>query len=216
MQQFEAQHGFPGVLGAIDGTHIPITAPSKDQAAYCNRHQHHSIILQAICDANYKFIDVFAGYAGSVHDARVFYNSPIAKIIQETPWVLFPNSDCHILGDSAYKCTTYVLTPYRDNGHLTQKQKNYNYRLSATRVCIEQCFALLKCRFRILKHVNVYNTIFIPKIILAYCVLHNICMTRKDSIEINEVHINDDTEYRNLENDKNGNTKRNFICDKLT
>ncbi|KAK4875415.1 hypothetical protein RN001_011837 [Aquatica leii] len=79
MQQFEAQHGFPGVLGAIDGTHIPITAPSKDQAAYCNRHQYHSIILQAICDANYKFIDVFAGYAGSVHDARVFTINQLQK-----------------------------------------------------------------------------------------------------------------------------------------
>lgn len=30
IQKFEEQRGFPGILGAIDGTHIPIQAPLKD------------------------------------------------------------------------------------------------------------------------------------------------------------------------------------------
>lgn len=98
---------------------------------------------------------------------------------------LFPNRNCHILGDSAYKCTTYG-----DNGHLGQKQRTYNSKLSATRVFIEQCFALLKGRFLILKHVNVYNTKLIPKIILACCVLHNICMATNDRVETDEEEAN--------------------------
>lgn len=65
IEKFKVRQAFPGVQGAIDGTHIPITAPRKDQASYCNRHQYHSIILQGVCDANYKFLDVFAGYPGS-------------------------------------------------------------------------------------------------------------------------------------------------------
>lgn len=60
-----------------------------------------------------------------VHDARVFNNSPLGKKIQNMPHEVFLTNDCHILGDSAYKCTNYIITPYRDNGHLTQKQKQF-------------------------------------------------------------------------------------------
>lgn len=61
MQKFEDRHGFPGVLGAMDGTHIAIATPSHEQASYCNRHQYHSIILQGICNSTYMFTDVFTG-----------------------------------------------------------------------------------------------------------------------------------------------------------
>ncbi|KAK4879444.1 hypothetical protein RN001_007590 [Aquatica leii] len=67
-------------------------------------------------------IDVFTGYPGSVHDARVFANSPLAKRIGENASDLFPNNT-HLLGDSAYKCTKYMLTPFRDDGHLSRKKK---------------------------------------------------------------------------------------------
>ena len=33
--------GFPGVIGCIDGTHIPIIAPSEDEYMYINRKQFH-------------------------------------------------------------------------------------------------------------------------------------------------------------------------------
>lgn len=159
------------------------------------------------------------GFPGSVHDARVFKNSPIAKKIDENPLELFPSRNCHILADSAYKCTNYVLTPYRDNGHLNRNQKKYNYKLSATRVCIEQAFGLLKGRFRILKFVNIYNTELVPKIVLACCVLHNICMARNDVIEINgegaENVNNLEFDQLEFEYDVNGNNKRIYITETL-
>lgn len=52
-----------------------------------------------------------------------------------------------LLGDSAYPTNlTCILTPYKDNGHLTNDQKAYNYKHSSTRV-VENAFALLKGRF---------------------------------------------------------------------
>ena len=47
---FESTRGFPQVVGAIDGTHIPITRPVCNQSDYYNRKGFHSIILQAGVD----------------------------------------------------------------------------------------------------------------------------------------------------------------------
>ena len=49
---------FPGVIGCIDGSHIPIIAPSKFEYGYVNRKGFHSINIQGICeycDANLLF-----------------------------------------------------------------------------------------------------------------------------------------------------------------
>ncbi|XP_030757991.1 putative nuclease HARBI1 [Sitophilus oryzae] len=216
MREFRRKQGFMNVLGAIDGTDIPISPPSREQNVYCNRNKYHSIILQAVCNANYIFTDVFIGYPGSTHDARVFRNSDLGQMIEENPNMLFP-ANSHILRDSAYKNTNYVLTPYRDNGHLTQIQKNYNFKHSSTRVCIEQSFGLLKGRFRILKHVNIYRTELIPPLVLACCVLHNICMQKNDMVEP----IYDPDELQMAEAysagriDNTGLAKRNYIASLL-
>lgn len=39
------KHGFPKVIGAIDGTHVKI-APKKNPESYVNRKGYHSIQLQ--------------------------------------------------------------------------------------------------------------------------------------------------------------------------
>ncbi|KAB0805325.1 hypothetical protein PPYR_02295 [Photinus pyralis] len=212
-EKFKERQNFPGVIGAIDGCHILITPPRNVQGSYCNRKGQHSIILQGVCDANYMFLDVFAGFPGSVHDARVFYNSPLGTKMRENPGELFPNNT-HILGDSAYKCSNYLLTPYRDNGHLSRKQKNYNFKHSSTRVYVEQTFGLLKGRFRILKHVHMYNVELIPDLILACCVLHNICMKNNDEIDVDTFEDKDDY-YNNGDEDFRKVGKREYIADLL-
>jgi len=40
------RYGFPKVIGAIDGTHIKITAPKVNPESYVNRKGFHSIQLQ--------------------------------------------------------------------------------------------------------------------------------------------------------------------------
>lgn len=110
----------------------------------------------------------------------MFRNSSLGQAVEENAAELFPY-DSHILADSAYKNTTYVITPYRDNGHLTRVQKQFNFKHSSTRVYIEQAFGLLKGRFRILKHVNIYRTELIPTLIVACCVLH------KEAIVLNQM-----------------------------
>jgi hypothetical protein len=61
VRDFKDRTGFPGVIGAIDGSHISIKTPKDHPENYINRKRFHSIVLQAICDPNMHFIDVFCG-----------------------------------------------------------------------------------------------------------------------------------------------------------
>jgi len=42
----QMKHGFPKVIGAIDGTHVKIAAPRKSPESYINRKGYYSIQLQ--------------------------------------------------------------------------------------------------------------------------------------------------------------------------
>jgi len=43
---FELKCQIPGIVGAIDGSHIPITQPPENSQDFYNRKQFHSIIFQ--------------------------------------------------------------------------------------------------------------------------------------------------------------------------
>ena len=65
---------FPLVLGAVDGTLIPIKAPSVDEHLYVCRKGFHALDVQGVCDANNLFTNIVAHYAGSTHDAHIWNN----------------------------------------------------------------------------------------------------------------------------------------------
>lgn len=96
----------------------------------------------------------------------------------------FPENS-HILGDAAYSIQKYVMVPFKDNGHLTNAQVQYNTRLSQSRMMVERTIGLLKGRFRsLLDILPMRRTDLIPKYICACCILHNVCLIRDDLIDI--------------------------------
>lgn len=163
--------GIPGIIGAIDGTHIAIKAPPHNSVDYYNRNNYHSVILQAACNDKREFIDVFAGIAGRVHDARVFRQSPLFILLTgNNPPI---DESQHLLGDNAYPLLPFLMKPYRDNGHLTLEKTRFNTRLSSIRCIIEQSFGLLKGKWRRLKILDMARIDLIPTVIIAACVIHN-------------------------------------------
>lgn len=160
---------FPGAFASIDGTHIEIKEPLEHKERYYNRKQYTSIILQAVCDEKMQFLDVHIGSPGSMHDARVLRTSSLFSTMES----LSIPTDLHILGDSAYPLSMWLLTPFRDNGHLTNNQRRYNIVHSKARCVIEHAFAQLKGKFRRLKYLDMSNMEYIVNVILACCVLHN-------------------------------------------
>jgi len=63
-----------------------------------------------------------------------------------------------------------LLTPFRDNGHLSGQEGNYNYKLAKTRQTTERAFGLLKGRWRRLKLIEMENIDECPAIVAAACV----------------------------------------------
>ncbi|XP_042150153.1 putative nuclease HARBI1 [Ixodes scapularis] len=185
---FEAKAGFPGVLGAIDGSHIVCKGlQGKDAQSYINRHRLPSVLLQAICDHEAKFLHCSAGDPGSVHDARMYRRSELPTILTADK---FP-FDSHLLGDGAYPLRQSLLVPYRNNGRLTEQHRNYNTKHATTRVAIERAFGILKGRFRRLKYIEARRPERIVTTIVAACVMHNACMEWRDIYD-GPLHTEDD------------------------
>ena len=73
-ETFEEFSDLPNVAGAIDCTHVTIKAPTDSRVDYFSRFQRYDIIVQAVADGKKRFLDVAAGFPGSLHDARVLRN----------------------------------------------------------------------------------------------------------------------------------------------
>ncbi len=52
------------VVGAIDGSHIRIKPPQHHRLDYLNYKGFYSVNMQAICDSNGRFLDIYVGTRG--------------------------------------------------------------------------------------------------------------------------------------------------------
>lgn len=213
IQEFMAAANFPNVIGSIDGTHIRIKAPAQHPETYVNRKGFHSVILQSVCKANMTFTHIVAGWPGSCHDARVLKNCDL--------WEDGPAkcADAHIIGDAAYPLRQWLLTPYRDNGHLSRQQRHFNTCLSTTRVVVERSFAALKGRFRRLQYIDTQAVRTAVDMILVCCILHNICILNADEVddffdEVND-HVFDEDGQILMAYNIDANRKRDHIAHNL-
>lgn len=106
MQGFSDTGDFPNVIGAVDGTHVIINAPTVDEHLYVNRKGTHSINVQVVCDNNLKVTDIVAKWPGSSHDAFIWNNSTLCNKFENGE---IPNG--WLLGDSGYPLRPWLLTP---------------------------------------------------------------------------------------------------------
>ena len=118
---------------------------------------------------------MFAGYPGSAHDNRVLQVSDLMSKMVNNPFSLFPFSSYHIVGDSAFEdasAPVYLISAYKDTYANTMRKRNFNKRLSKTRIVIEHAFGLLKCKWRRLFYINAKVEIAVRSISGASCVWH--------------------------------------------
>ena len=70
--------GMPGVIGAVDGSHIRIKRPPYDPNSdrYFHRKSQISINVQLVAAPDLRFYNAVARWPGSTHDSRVFLTVP--------------------------------------------------------------------------------------------------------------------------------------------
>jgi hypothetical protein len=71
-RQFRNKARFPGVVSALDGSHIPFQPKSPNLTPYRNYKKFHSFNLMAAALPNRSFSYVFCGFPCIVHDSTVF------------------------------------------------------------------------------------------------------------------------------------------------
>lgn len=163
---FHAIAGFPNVVGAIDGTHVRLQAPSSDEHLYVNRKGYHSINVQAICDANLKITNCVARWAGSTHDSRILRLSQIGEAFEQGL------IDGILLGDSGYPLKPWLLTPFLNAGN--RSEQRYNNAHCKTRNTVERTFGVMKRRFHCLHGELRMSPARVCKIICTCVALHNL------------------------------------------
>lgn len=172
-----------------------------------------------VCDHRAVITHCEGGHPGSVHDHRVFRWSEVLGYLDDEE--KFPR-ESHILGDAACELHQHLLTAFKDDGYLTRRQKNYNFKHSVARVAVERCIGLLKARMRSLLHCLPMSRVHLmAEYFVACCVVHNICMLRRDDIDViaiptppNETNHNC-PEARHNARQNAGIQKRNLIMNAL-
>ncbi|CAI5638201.1 unnamed protein product [Oreochromis niloticus] len=114
-----------------------------------------------------------SGPDGSVHDSRALRNSPLYQ------QAISPPPGHFILADGGYPCLQHplpLITPYKRPVQGVGALR-FNSHHSRARCIIERAFGMMKTRFRaiFLQTQEVHHT-FVPHVITACAILHNICL----------------------------------------
>ena len=187
--EFESRWNLPNALGAIDGKHVLMFAPANQSSTFFNYKKTHSIVLMAVCDAQYMFTLVDIGDSGRQSDGTVYANSNLAYAIENQ--ILNTPSDCKIpgsnkvlpyvfIGDDAFGLKRHMMKPYPFS-NLSESKLVFNYRLSRARRVIENMFGICASRFRVFHRPTIAKVKEVIAITKAVVALHNFLMTVKET-----------------------------------
>ncbi|XP_072858744.2 uncharacterized protein LOC110082590 isoform X5 [Pogona vitticeps] len=187
MEGFE-RIGFPNCIGAVDETHIPILCSPHGTSAYINGKGLVSMVLQALVDSAGRFMDVYAGWSGGTQDSGLPWGSPLFERMEKGAFGPQTTTEIEgvpvspvLLGGPACPLRPWLMKPYPEAS--SRARERFNALLSKCRMAVTYAFERLKGRWRcLLKRLDVAEK-NVPLVIVACCILHNICESRNEAMQ---------------------------------
>uniref|UniRef100_A0A673HX22 DDE Tnp4 domain-containing protein n=1 Tax=Sinocyclocheilus rhinocerous TaxID=307959 RepID=A0A673HX22_9TELE len=174
-------HHIPQVYGALDGTHILVLAPAEGYRDYVNRNGWPSIILQALVDDCCLIRDVSVLVTSDLY-SLLFYGDTGSVLINHVyvvvPMSLYTFVPLLIAGDPAYPLLPWLMKGF-SSPSLSAEKADINLHLNGSRVKVEHTFGRLKSRWRVLAKRSDIDYKFMPTVVVACWVLHNLCEREK-------------------------------------
>ena len=118
--EFEALYGIPLIIGAIDGTHIPIIAPIHDPISYYFRKNFYSCLLHGVVDSKCKFWDYDFSWCGQIHDWALFQKTEIKE--KTMKYTFLP---LKFINDAAYPMRPWFYSPFKGEKDGLSKEKAF-------------------------------------------------------------------------------------------
>nr|CAH7756736.1 unnamed protein product [Callosobruchus chinensis] len=175
----EATH-FPGVIGAVDCTHVEIAQPPVEEHNYINRKGYHSKNIQIICDYELRIVNINARFPGATHDAFIWRNS----CHNDNRLIILGDRTSWLLGDSGYPQEPWLMTPII-NPVPGSPESRYSEAHIQARNCVERCIGVLKGRFLCLSKILRYSPQKVGTIANVCAILHNICIAGRLEADFN-------------------------------
>ncbi|KAJ8711814.1 hypothetical protein PYW08_008768 [Mythimna loreyi] len=172
-ERFYKKFGFPAALGCIDGTLVAMQKPAENEERFYCRKGYHARNVQLITDADLNILHVDPTYGGATHDSFIFNYGVIKDHLEA---LTNAGEEVVLLGDSGYAQRAYLMTPI-SGAEDNSAEAYYNDCHLTARNSVERTIGLLKGRFRCLlvHRVLNYHPDVVAKIVVACCVLHNMC-----------------------------------------
>lgn len=180
-KEFHLLWNFPNCVGALDGKHVAMQAPTNSGSINLNYKNYHSRVLMAMCDARYRFTMIDVGAPGRQNDSATFRGSPFGEMLESGAFQFpqpppLPGNETTvpymIVADEAFPLRTYLMRPY-PGLTLNLHQRIFNHRLRRAHRTIENTFGILANRWRVLRGSIIAQEDTVDAIIRACCCLHN-------------------------------------------
>lgn len=226
-EEFWTKFNFPNCVGAIDGKHVRIICPAASGSMFYNFKGFHSVVLQAVADANSRFLMIETGGYGKQSDGGTFNGSDMFKLMNEgklnvPPDTCLPDPERstpmpHVfIGDEAYPLLRNLLRPF-PRSNLSPESEYFNFRFSRARNCVECAFGIMTTKWRLLMKSIETTPEFADEIVKAVCILQNVIIDHEgldlqveEAAELNQVNRRTTNEINRIST-KTGTFVRNYF-----
>ena len=136
---------FDNCVGCIGSMLVWIPKPNVKycsqvgaQKLFCGRKMKFGLNMQAVCDAQRRFLDIDINHPGATSDYMVFMQSSLRHKLESEGFLV---SGLALFGDNAYLNSPYMAAPFKRDSRGSEDA--YNSFHSSTRINIDCAFGML-------------------------------------------------------------------------